>query len=127
MVEFFAEGWVQNAFLPGRGGHADGGDAGGGNRLRPGQTYSIIGVSRDDMLNPRRGAGTRYETIVGLPPGRVINLLSVESGHNGSGLCRRRTAHRVFQPAVPMVQTVSWSTNRAWQGFAIIFSWVNAD
>lgn len=45
--------------------------------------YRVVGVASDDMLNLRRGPGTNYETIVGLPPGRELNLLSRE----GNGWC----------------------------------------
>jgi uncharacterized protein YraI len=40
--------------------------------------YRVVGVAPDDMLNLRRGPGTSYETIVGLPTGRELNLLSRE-------------------------------------------------
>lgn len=40
--------------------------------------YRVVGVASDDMLNLRRGPGTQYETIVGLPPGRELDLLSRE-------------------------------------------------
>ncbi|WP_135506429.1 SH3 domain-containing protein [Roseovarius aestuariivivens] len=45
--------------------------------------YRVVGVASDDMLNLRRGPGTNYETIVGLPPGRELDLLSRE----GNGWC----------------------------------------
>lgn len=45
--------------------------------------YRVVDVAADDMLNLRRGPGTRHETIVGLPPGRELNLLSRE----GNGWC----------------------------------------
>jgi len=45
--------------------------------------YRVVGVAADDMLNLRRGPGTRFETIVGLPPGRELKLLSRE----GNGWC----------------------------------------
>ena len=40
--------------------------------------YRVVGVASNDMLNLRRGPGTNYETIVGLPPGSELNLLSRE-------------------------------------------------
>jgi uncharacterized protein YgiM (DUF1202 family) len=40
--------------------------------------YRVVNVARDDMLNLRRGPGTRSAVIVGLPPGRQVNLLSRE-------------------------------------------------
>lgn len=49
--------------------------------------YRVTGVARDDMLNLRRGPGTRYETIVGLPPAREVNLLSRER-HGETDWCR---------------------------------------
>lgn len=45
--------------------------------------YRVVGVAADDMLNLRRGPGTGYEVIVGLPLGREVNLLSRE----GNGWC----------------------------------------
>lgn len=46
-------------------------------------SYRVVGVAADDMLNLRRGPGTSYEVIVGLPPGREVTLLSRE----GNGWC----------------------------------------
>lgn len=43
--------------------------------------YRVVGVAPDDMLNLRRGPGTAFETIVGLPPGREVNLLSREANN----------------------------------------------
>lgn len=40
--------------------------------------YRVVGVAEDDMLNLRRGPGVQFETIVGLPNGREVNLLSRE-------------------------------------------------
>ncbi|MEX5729149.1 uncharacterized protein Ga0609869_002502 [Rhodovulum iodosum] len=45
--------------------------------------YRVTGVAADDMLNLRRGPGTGFEVIVGLPPLREVNLLSRE----GNGWC----------------------------------------
>ncbi len=41
--------------------------------------YRVVGVAADDMLNLRRGPGMQFETIVGLPAGREVNLLSRET------------------------------------------------
>jgi uncharacterized protein YraI len=45
--------------------------------------YRVVGVASNDMLNLRRGPGENYETIVGLPNLREVNLLSRE----GNGWC----------------------------------------
>lgn len=48
--------------------------------------YRVVNVAEDDMLNLRRGPGTDFEVIVGLPPGREVTLLSREGG-DASGWC----------------------------------------
>ena len=41
--------------------------------------YRVVGVAAEDYLNLRRGPGTGYEVIVGLPPGSEVDLISRES------------------------------------------------
>ena len=48
--------------------------------------YRVVGVAADDMLNLRRGPGMQFETIVGLPAGREVNLLSRET-HGTTDWC----------------------------------------
>jgi uncharacterized protein YraI len=48
--------------------------------------YRVVGVAANDMLNLRRGPGTSFETIVGLPNGREVDLLSRET-HGGTQWC----------------------------------------
>jgi len=63
MVEFFAEGRMQNAFLPG------GAPTGGGSVVQ------VTGLRGDDTLNVRRGPGTRFRVVGVLSNGTsVLNL-----------------------------------------------------
>lgn len=86
MVEFFAEGRQQNAYLPGRrGGHRGQGSHGG----RPDDSglLRVTGVPSNDILNVRRGPSARSAIVGALANGdRVRNLGCRAEG--GSRWCR---------------------------------------
>jgi hypothetical protein len=69
MVEFFAEGRVQNAFLPGNTRNSSGA-SGGGDVVR------VTGISSGDLLNVRSGPGTNYRVIGKLGNGDQVRSLN---------------------------------------------------
>lgn len=70
MVQFFAEGRAQNAFLPGAGNSTGGTDL-----------MRVTGIASNEVLNVRSGPGTRYNVVGALSNGtKLRNLRCVSAG-----------------------------------------------
>ncbi|MFZ7093876.1 SH3 domain-containing protein, partial [Primorskyibacter sp. 2E233] len=76
MVQFFAEGRVQNAYLPG-GGNNTGGSS---------NVVGVTGVASNDVLNVRGGPGTKYKIVGALANGDQVRKLRCEK-HGSSTWC----------------------------------------
>ena len=72
MVEFFAEGRVQNAFLPG---HSRGDSASSGG---VGDIMRVTGLSSGDLLNVRSGPGTNHGIVGKLGNGDQVRTINCE-------------------------------------------------
>ena len=72
MVEFFVEGRVQNAFLPGHS-RGDGGSSGG-----RGDIMRVTGVSSGDLLNVRSGPGTSHGIVGKIGNGDQVRTINCQ-------------------------------------------------
>lgn len=79
MVEFFAEGRLQNAFIPGSGGS---GSSGGASEIA-----RVTGIPAGDVLNVRSGPGTSYRIVGALGNGDRVRNLGCQS-QGSSRWCR---------------------------------------
>jgi len=68
MVDFFAEGRVRNAFLPGSGGNSGTQASGSG-------IVQVTGLAGNDLLNVRSGPGTNFRVIGALSNGTRVKQL----------------------------------------------------
>ncbi len=71
MSQFFAEGRIRNAFLPGSGGS---GQSGGG-----GSTVQVTGIRGTDVLNVRGGPGTDFRIIGALANGDNVRKIGCQN------------------------------------------------
>lgn len=73
MVEFFADGRVRNAYLPGGGGNAPSGSV---------AMVQVTGVPAGDVLNVRSGPGTTFRIVGALGNGDTVRQLGCEAKGN---------------------------------------------
>lgn len=73
MVEFFADGRQQNAYLPGGGGTGGQATGGGGN------TVQVTGIRGNDVLNVRSGPGTNFRVVGALANGDRVRQLDCQT------------------------------------------------
>lgn len=82
MTEFFADGRLRNAFLPGNSGGGSGGSQPSG-----GGTVQVSGIRGNDVLNVRSGPGTSFGVIGALANGDRVRQLDCQNV-GGSRWCQ---------------------------------------